>query len=171
MAGLRTSPTPFQWFAATLPTALIPTPPAWQKNASKPLRTTLLRKRPARFVSTEAHGTKIRCVVAPHRALHFRGGGLGCSLSSPMFSLMGEGRFEWIRGALGVFLSAHFLYPQKYPQSDVVGVICADGWGRVPMNGGKWLPVGWVPDSAVKTNEFSHLSPPNQIPRLGITSC
>ena len=37
-------------------------------------------------------------------------------------------------------MSAHFLYPQKYPQSDVVGVICADGWGRVPMSGDQWSP-------------------------------
>ena len=102
---------------AALPTALLPTPLTWQKNANKPFRTTLLRKRPARFVSTEAQGTKIRCVVAPHSTLHFRGGGLRCSLSSPMFSLMGEGRFEWIRGALGgIFERALFIPPKVPPE-------------------------------------------------------
>jgi len=103
MAGLRTSLTPFQWCAATLPTALIPTPLTWQKNANKPLWTTLLRKLPARFLSTEAHGTINCCVTAPHSTLLFSGARLGGSLSSPMFSLIGERGFDQFWRCWGYF--------------------------------------------------------------------
>lgn len=65
--------------------------------------------------------------------------GLTCSLYLPMFSLIGAGHSGWIRGVLGVFSAVRILYPQKYPQSDVVGVICAHGRGRVPMSGSRRL--------------------------------
>ena len=81
IAGLRTSLASFQWFAATLPTALIPTPLTLQKNANKPLRRTLLPKLLARFVRKGVHRPTNRCVTALYSTFP-------CSLFSSMFSFM-----------------------------------------------------------------------------------
>ena len=117
MAGLRTSLALFQWFAATLPTALIPTLPAWQKNADKPLRTSLLSKLPARSVSTAAHRTTNRCVTALHSTFHLSRGGLTCSLSSPMFPLIGDGDFDGFGRRWGYFQPCSFHTPICTPIS------------------------------------------------------
>jgi hypothetical protein len=118
MAGLRTSLTPFQWFASTLLTALTTTPPTFQKHADKPLRTSLLSKLPVRSASTAAHRTTNRCVAARNCTFHLsRGDGLSCSLFSPMFPLMGREMLRDSAGTGGIFSHAHFLPPICTPIS------------------------------------------------------
>ena len=54
----------------------------------------------------------------------------------PFFiTVVGREHFEWIRGALGGYFWLRNSCPRTYPQSDVLGVTCADGWGRLAMNG------------------------------------
>jgi hypothetical protein len=117
MAGLRTSLTPFQWFAATLPTALIPTPLTWQKNANIPLRAAVLAEPPARSVGTRHTGRKNR--ASRRRTAHSisAAGWLRCSLTSPMYSLKGEGSFDGFGRCWGYFRLCSFHTPICTPIS------------------------------------------------------
>ena len=121
MAGLRTSLTPFQWFAATLPTALIPTPLTWQKNANIPLRAAVLAEPPARSVGTRHTGRKNR--ASRRRTAHSisAAGGLRCSLTSPMYSLKGEGSFDGFGRCWGYFRPCSFRTPFCTPISLPLG--------------------------------------------------
>lgn len=124
IAGLRTSLASFQWFAATLPTALIPTPLTLQKNANKPLRRTLLPKLLARFVRKGVHRPTNRCVTALHSTFP-------CSLFSSMFSLIGEGDSEVSGRRWGYFQLCSFSTPIRTP----ISVTLTGERGRVPTRG------------------------------------
>ena len=134
MAGLRTSLTPFQWFAATLPTALIPTPLTWQKNANIPLRAAVLAEPPARSVGTRHTGRRNR--ASRRRTAHSisAAGWLRCSLTSPMYSLKGEGSFDGFGRCWGYFQLRPFFTPIRTPIS------LSQGQGS-PASGAMW-PLG-----------------------------
>ena len=77
----------------------------------------------------------IRCVTAWHSTFHFSGGRLGCSVFSPMFSLIGEGNFLWIREAVGVFSAVLISYRHLYPHFGVPGTTFTGERGNVPTRG------------------------------------
>ena len=127
MAGLRTSLTPFQWFAATLPTALIPTPLTWQKNANIPLRAAVLAEPLARSVGTRHTGRKNRASRRCTAHSISAAGGLRCKLFPLMSSLIGEGNFDGFGRCWGYFRLCSFHTPISLSQGQrslANGAVC-----------------------------------------------
>ena len=76
------------------------------------------------FCRHATHGTKKSRVTAPHSTLHFRGGGLRCSLSSPMFFVFVDGRRAFLNGfevRWGYFRPCAFYTPKNTPRAMSLG--------------------------------------------------
>jgi hypothetical protein len=87
------------------------------KNANIPLRAAVLAEPPPRSISTRHTGRKNR--ASRRRTAHSisAAGGLRCSLTSPMYSLKGEGSFDGFGRCWGYFRLCSFHTPICTPIS------------------------------------------------------